>query len=128
MAGNSVKKESYDLRPITEKLDEVRPSALLVHAAAPLDWRFLVHVNFAFAKYQPYFQSGVTIDNSNTTPPFYAGKLARLPDYVVVAKRGDFMEAEGLGERLAGTRNLRLYRVTSDDLNAFRRHEPARSP
>lgn len=128
MAGNSVKKESYDLRPITEKLDEVRPSALLVHAAAPLDWRFLVHVNFAFAKYQPYFQSGVTIDNSNTTPPFYAGKLARLPDYVVVAKRDDFMEAEGLGERLAGTRNLRLYRVTSNDLEAFRRHEPARQP
>lgn len=126
MAGNSVKKENYDLRPITRKLDEVQPVALLVHASAPLDWRFLVYVNFAFAKYQPYFQGGVTIDNSNTTPPFYAGQLSRVPDYVVVARRADFMEAERLGERLAGTKNLRLYRVTSTDLEAFRRHEPRR--
>ena len=128
MAGNSTKKERYDLRPITEKLDKLKPAALLVHATAPLDWRFLVYVNFVFAKYHPYFQSGVISDNSNTTPPFFAGELSRLPDYVVVARRADFMEAEQLGERLAGTSNLRLYRVTTTDLEAFRRHEPVRQP
>ena len=92
---------------------------------APLDWRFRVYVNFAFAKYQPYFQSGVTVDNSNTTPVFFAGKLERIPDYVVIAKRDDYMEAEHLGERLAVSKNLRLYRVTTTDIEPFRRHEPA---
>ena len=128
MAGNSVKKESYDLRAITKKLDEVKPAALLVHAPAPLDWRFRVYVNFAFAKYQPYFQSGVTVDNSNTTPVFFAGKLERVPDYVVIAKRDDYMETEHLGEPLATSKNLRLYRVTTTDIEAFRRHEPVHQP
>ena len=128
MAGNSTKKESYDLRAITRKLDAVRPAALLVHTPAPLDWRFRVYVNFAFAKYQPYFQSGVVVDNSNTTPVFFAGQLARVPDYVVVAKRDDYMEAGQLGERLATSKNLRLYRVTTTDIEAFRRHEPVRQP
>ena len=128
MAGNSTKKESYDLRAIIKKLDEVKPAALLVQTPAPLDWRFRVYVNFAFAKYQPYFQSGVIVDNSNTTPVFFAGKLERIPDYVVIAKHDDYMEAEQLGERLATSKNLRLYRVTTNDLEAFRRHEAARQP
>ena len=128
MAGNSTKKEGYDLRAITKKLDEVKPDALLVQTPAPLDWRFRVYVNFAFAKYQPYFQSGVTVDNSNTTPVFFAGKLERIPDYVVIAKRDDYMEAGHLGEPLATSKNLRLYRVTTTDLEAFRRHEPVRQP
>ena len=128
MAGNSMKKESYDLRAITKKLDEVKPAALLVQTPAPLDWRFRVYVNFVFAKYQPYFQSGVTVDNSNTTPVFFAGKLERIPDYVVIAKRDDYMDAEQLGEQLATSKNLRLYRVTTTDIEAFRRHEPVRQP
>ncbi len=128
MAGNSVKKESYDLRAITKKLDEVKPAALLVQTPAPLDWRFRVYVNFVFAKYQPYFQSGVVCDNSNTTPVFYAGQLTRIPDYVVIAKQDDYMGAEHLGEQLAYTKNLRLYRVTANDLETFRRHEAARQP
>ena len=94
----------------------------------PLDWRFRVYVNFAFAKYQPYFQSGVVADNSNTTPVFFAGQLSRIPDYVVIAKHDDYMESGQLGERLATSKNLRLYRVTTTDLEAFRRHEPARQP
>ncbi len=128
MAGNSVKKESYDLRAITKKLDDVKPTALLVLAPPPLDWRFRVYVNFAFAKYQPYFQSGVVVDNSNTTPVFFAGKLGRIPDYVVIAKRDDYIEAEHLGEPLATSKNLRLYRVTTTDLEVFHRHEPVRQP
>ena len=128
MAGNSTKKESYDLRAITKKLDEVKPAALLVQTPPPLDWRFRVYVNFAFAKYQPYFQSGVVCDNSNTTPVFFAGKLSRLPDYVVISKRDDYMEAGHLGEQLATSKNLRLYRVTTTDIEAFHRHEPVRQP
>ena len=126
MAGNSVKKESYDLRAILKKLDEVKPAALLVQTPAPLDWRFRVYGQFAFAKYQPYFQSGLVMDNSNTTPVFFAGQLVRVPDFVVIARHDDYMETQQLGEQLATSKNLRLYRVTTNDLEAFRRHEAAR--
>jgi hypothetical protein len=103
---------SLDLSPITRELDRVPGARLTVNAPRLPDWPFAFYVMLALAEYRPYYQSGLITDNSAVAPNFRLPQPPERPDYVVTLKQDDYLAAAGLGERLAETPELTLYRVT----------------
>ncbi len=122
--GASNKPEDYDVSALTQVLDEAQPQLLVVSVPREEDlWMFPYYLTFVFDKYPAYFLSGIGFDNNTKFQNLWVGELEAPPDYVVVRKGYDFVAEQGLGELLAANRDLRLYRVTIPDLEAFHREQ-----
>ncbi|NOZ71204.1 MAG: hypothetical protein GXP38_04710 [Chloroflexi bacterium] len=121
---NTNKPEDYDVYALTHKLDEVSPQRLVVSTPREEDlWMFPYYLMFVFDDYPAYFLSGMVFDNNTNYQNFWPGELDAAPDYAVVRGDFDFVAQQGLGELVASTKDLRLYRVTSPDVEVFHRQQ-----
>jgi hypothetical protein len=121
----ALKHEAYDLSPVLRRLAAARPRQLLVNIPRERNWTFPLYCMFVFSPYPAHFQSGLVIDNNLNYQNLWFSELASAPDYVVTAKGDDFVGAGALGELVAETPDLALYRITQPDLQAFQAHEAA---
>jgi hypothetical protein len=117
------KPHQYDLSAITNSLNARPPQQLLVNIPRAKDWSFAYYAMLVFNAYPAHFQSGIIVDNNTAPQNFWLPPLPQLPDYAVVAKEADYFGAQGLGERVAATQDLVLYRVTTTNLQAIQAQE-----
>jgi hypothetical protein len=119
--GDRFRQVAFDLEPILQELDRVRPTNLMVDVRRHDYWGFAFYAMFATAEYRPYFQSGIVVDNNTTFRNLWFRKLSRAPDYALILKRDDYIGQENLGEELASTKDLVLYRYTSQNTGPLSR-------
>jgi hypothetical protein len=119
----AAKAEQYDVAVVTRVLDEAQPQRLMVDIPRGNKWMFAVYSMFVFGQYPAHFQSGLVIDNNPDYQALWTENLTELPDYAVVLKSVDYIGPEHLGEKLAETQDLVLYRITSTDLARFQAEE-----
>jgi|GEM_PF-2201577 hypothetical protein len=117
------KPHQYDLSAITNSLRAHPPQQLLVNIPRAKDWSFAYYTMLVFNAYPAHFQSGIIVDNNLAPQNFWTPPLQQLPDYAVVAKEADYFGAQGLGERVAETQDLVLYRVTTTNLQIIQTQE-----
>lgn len=117
--------ENYDLSPITRILDTNPPQLVLVAIPRSTSWEFPFYVTFVLERFPTYFQSGLVVDNNTKIRNFWTGALTAAPDYAVIAKSDDYIGVQGLGTRVAETRDLVLYRLTRADVNALSKQSTA---
>ncbi len=122
-AGNRFKNEALNAQPLLTTLDHVKPARLLVDVPRDEDWMFAYYVMFIFAKYRPYFQSGVIVDNNVTFQNLWFTEMDAAPDYAVILKKVDYIGPMQLGQPMAVTQDLILYRVTNQDVSLWRTQE-----
>ena len=124
LEANANKPEDYDVSALTQALDKTHPRLLAVSAPREEDmWMFPYYLLFVFDDYPVYFLSGISFDNNTRFQNLWLDELKEPPDYAVVRVDDDFVAEEGLGELVATTSDLRLYRVTTSEVEPFRRHE-----
>ncbi len=119
------KRHEYDLAAITRELDARSPQHLLVNIPRENDWPFAYYCMLVFSAYPAHFQSGIVVDNSLTPRNFWLPTSGELPDYAVVAKDVDYFGPKGLGEPIAATNDLVLYRITTADSKLIQAQEEA---
>jgi hypothetical protein len=117
--GQPPKTQQYDLSAITRQLDTLHPALLLVDIPRGNDWMFAYYSMFVFGRYPAQFQSGLIIDNNVQYQSLWLDSLRAVPDYAVVLKEADYIGPEQLGLKVAETRDLVLYRITSGNLMPF---------
>jgi hypothetical protein len=117
--GQPPKTQQYDLSAITRQLDDAHPARLLVDIPRGNDWMFAYYSMFVFGRYSPYFQSGLIIDNNVQYQSLWLDSLPALPDYAVVLKQVDYIGPQQLGFKVAETRDLILYRISTSSLTPF---------
>lgn len=113
------KAEGYDLTPILTALDGANPSHLVVDVKRTKDWTFAYYTMFALAKYNPYFLSGLVIDNNVKYKNLWFGDLPVTAEYAVTSRKDDYIAARNLGVPVASTKDLVLYHLTVQDTRAF---------
>jgi hypothetical protein len=134
--GAPAKASDFDLAPLTGYLDAHRPERLLViiprakvwaagaqNPSEAAGWAFAYYAMLAFGPYQPYYQSGLIVDNSAQAQNMWLQDLPAPPDYAVVLNEVDYLGLQGLGVPVARTADLTLYRLTAADLAALARQE-----
>jgi hypothetical protein len=113
------KMQQYDVSAITRQLDNAHPALLLVDIPRGDDWMFAYYSMFEFGRYRAYFQSGLIIDNNVLYQSLWLDSLPAMPDYAVVLKQVDYIGPRQLGLKVAETRDLVLYRITTVNLTPF---------
>lgn len=121
----SKRAEAYDLAPITRVLDANPPGLLYVAVPRTSGWEFAYYTSLVLGRYPAHFSSGLVMDNSMAVQNFWQSEPTTAPDYAVVLKSADIIGSAQLGEQLAETRDLVLYRLGPDALNALRTQENA---
>ncbi len=118
--GRSIKQaHDYDLGAIANALAHLPSGLVLVNVPRDDTWHFAYYVMQVLRPFNTYFQSGLVVDNSLEYRNFWPGSLTAAPDYVITLAASDRVGPEGMGELLASTPDLRLYRVTRPDLAYF---------
>jgi hypothetical protein len=120
-------RDDFDLTPLTDFLEANPPTRLAVAApryqtlteTGEQDWPFALYSMFGFSRYQPYFQSGLIVDNNAATPTVWLERMEAPPDYVVVLRSLDYVGEAGLGTLVAENGDLALYRITTNELAPF---------
>jgi hypothetical protein len=115
--------EQYDLSPITSALAQQAPKRLLVGIPTGASWEYAFYTQLALSAYPVHFQTGLLLDNNTTYQNYMQPRLLLAPDYAVLLKEFDYIGPEQLGERIAETQDLVLYRVTEPDVAVFNAHE-----
>lgn len=113
----------YDLSPLTQYLNQNPPRLLLVAVPKTDDWQFAAYVMHVLQPYPTYYQSGVVVDNSNTTPAWWFGELQQPPDYALILRDEDYIGKQQWGSPVASTRDLILYKLSTDDVAALNASE-----
>lgn len=119
----SKRAEAYDLTPITRVLDSNPPALLYVAVPRTSGWEFAYYTSLVLGRYPAHFSGGLVMDNSMAVRNFWQSEPNTAPDYAVVLKSADIIGSAQLGERLAETRDLVLYRLRSNALNALQAQE-----
>jgi hypothetical protein len=117
--GNERKENSYELAPILTELDQANPSLLVVDVPRGKDWTFAYYAMFAFAKYRPYFLSGLVVDNNTQFQNLWLRELDGIPDYAIVARNTDYIASHQLGTPIASTSDLVLYKLNTGSSAVF---------
>ena len=113
------KSNQFDLEPITRYLDINKPRLLLIDIPRTDTWTFAYYAMCVFSHYRSHFQSGLVVDNSTVSQNLWLQDLTEVPDYAVILKQADYIGPQELGVTVAETKDLRLYRIMSDDLEPF---------
>lgn len=122
---NAWKPEQYDLAPILGYLSQNRPHQILVFVPRTKSWTFAYYSTFVFDELPSYFQSGLVIDNSTSYKNLWLQDPPGTPDYAVVLKSVDYIGPQNLGAKVAETADLALYRITTQNIEAFNERETA---
>ncbi len=119
----SAKTYQFNVAPIENYLRAHPPQQLAVNVPRAKTFDFAFYISLVTAPYQPYFLSGLVVDNQLGSQNLWFGELERAPDYALILKQDDWVGAENLGTRVAETTDLILYRITTRELAPFRVHE-----
>lgn len=114
--GDRFKAQQFDLTALDSVLSRETPQLLLVDVPRTQGWVFAYYTMFALDKYTEYYQSGIILDNNTAPRNLWPDSLERAPDYAVILKDADYIGPAKLGEPIAQTPDLILYRVTDTDL------------
>ncbi len=118
-AGGMNKPENYDLSRIVTALRQLHPSLLVVDIQRTDNWVFPYYTTYIFKEFPTYFLSGLIYDNSTNYRNLWLDALPSAPDYAVVRKNDDFIAARKLGELVAETEDLALYRIKTQNVSLF---------
>lgn len=121
-----VKPEEYNIAPITNYLDQNNVRGLLVYTPRDPNFMFPLYLMFALPQYQPHYLSGLVIDNDPKSPNLWIDKIKSVPDFALVTRKADFIGPNHLGDPVAETRDLLLYRLTNKDLAVYSQVEDTR--
>ncbi len=115
----------YELTPILRYLDDHPPHNLLVFVPRDDDWPFALYSMFALSPYPSYFQSGIIVDNSVDFQNLWFDRLPSTPDYAVIHRDFDYIDAQNLGEPVAASPRLVLYKLKNVGVETFIQQENA---
>jgi hypothetical protein len=115
--------QRYDVQALLSQLPAGAAGPIVVNVPRAEDWMFPLYLQFVFGARGGYFQHGLVIDNGSVYQNLYFDTLSTLPHYAVMLKSADYVGMAGLGEAVAETPDLILYRLTTDDLGALQMYD-----
>lgn len=113
----------YEIDDIRCYLDKQSVHSLLVSVPDSDRWWYTMYLQFAFAPYHPYFQSGILIDNSTDFRNIWLDNARSSYRYAVVAKDADYIGFDRMGRVVAKAPGLLLYELTNYNATAVAKQE-----